>query len=115
MQVAIGLFAPNNKAEAHRGGGADVRDHLANLLAAENCTELCYMGMMFGGFNYWWYSLPQYTGYNPKYLKCIEASAAAPLNGLRLQHASQFNTLNLDPAVPKMNVTDWKACMRILF
>ncbi len=86
------------------------------MLAAENCSELCYFGMMWGGLGNYWYDLPDYTGlYTPYYMKCIEASAAAPLNGLRLQHASQFNTLNLDPAVPQMNITDWKTCLRMLF
>ncbi len=97
----------------HRGGGADVRDFLSYLLAAENCSELCYYGMMFGGLGNYWYNLPDYSGYNPHYLKCIEASAAAPLNGLRLQLASQFNTLDLDPTITQMNVTDWRACLRV--
>ena len=70
--------------------------------------------MMFGGLGNNWYDLPVYNGYNTAhYLKCFDASTAAPLNGLRLQHASQFNTNNLDPAVPQMNVTDWRACLRM--
>ena len=114
MQVGVSTVAPINYRIVVRGGGADIRDHLEDLLAAENCSELCYYGMMWGGLSYSWWQLPVANGYwVPHYLKCIEASAAAPLNGLRLQHASQFNTLNIDPAVPQMNVSDWRACMRI--
>ena len=113
--MGVGLVDSSNRRVVETGGGADVRDYLSDKLSAENCTELCYYGMMFGGLFYNWYNLPDYTGNNvPHYLKCIEASAAAPLNGLRLQHASQFSTLNLDPAVPMMNITDWKACLRML-
>ena len=114
MQVGVGLIDPVPRRLLDRGGGADIPDLPANYLAADNCSELCTMGMMFGGIGNYWYLLPVYDGYyTPHYLKCIEASASAPLNGLRIQHASQFNTLNLDPAVPQMNVTDWRACMRI--
>ncbi len=115
MQVGVALVGLDNMRRVQRGGGADIRDYLAGRLAADNCTELCYFGMMFGGLGYQWFQLPDYFGYgNPQYLKCRQASAAAPLNGLRLQHASQFSTLNLDPAVPQMNVTDWKACLRMI-
>ena len=115
MQVGVSLVTPSNKRLAARGGGADISDALSEWLAAENCTELCELGMMTGGLGSWWYSLPYFSGYDSHYLKCIEESAAAPLNGLRLQHASQFNTVNLDPTVPQMNVTDWKACLRMGF
>ena len=116
MQVGVGLVDPLNRRIAERGGGADISDSIAQWLAAENCTELCYWGMMFGGLDSVWYYLPMYDGYSdPHYLKCIEASTAAPLNGLRLQHVSQFNTPNIDPTIPKMNVTDWSACLRMSF
>ncbi len=117
MQLGVALVSPSSYRRVQRGGGADIRDDLSVLHAAENCSEICYYGMMFGGLGgTWWYDLPNYNGYqNPHYLKCTEASAAAPLNGLRLQHASQFNTISLDPTVPKMNVTDWKACLRMKF
>ena len=114
MKVGVAVVSPGNYRMVSRGGGGDVRDYLADVHANENCSELCYYGMMFGGLNNWWYNLPNYDGYGtPHYLKCIEASAAAPLNGLRLQLASQYSTMGLDPAVPQMNVTDVKACMRI--
>ena len=114
MQVGVGRVDPSNRRIVHRGGGDDIRDYLESTLAAENCSELCYLGLMFGGVDYSWYNLPLYTGYGiPHYLKCSEASAAAPLNGLRLQLASQFNTLSIDPTVPQMNVTDSKACLRM--
>ena len=114
MQVGVGRIDPANWCIIVRGGGADVRDYMASSLAAENCSELCSMGMNWGGLWYSWYLLSYYDQYrDPHYLKCIEASAAAPLNGLRLQHASQFNTMNLDPTVPTMNITDWSGCLRM--
>ena len=116
MQVGVSIVQPDNTRLLPRGGGADIRDSISIWLAAENCTELCYFGMMFGGVGRFWYELPVYTGYyTPYYLKCIEASGAAPLNGLRIQRASQFNTLDIVPTIPQMNVTDWKACLRMLF
>ena len=113
MQVGVALVDSQNRRLVQRGGGADIRDSMASWIGAENCSELCYYGMMFGGLGDYWFSLPMYTGADPYYLKCIEASAGAPLNGLRLQHASQVNTVNLDPEVPMMNITDWKACLRM--
>ncbi len=114
MQVGVSLIDTQNKRVLLRGGGADIADHLTMRQAAENCSEICYYGMMFGGLWNPWYTLPNYIGNDiAHYLKCTEPSTAGPLNGMRLQHASQFNTLNLDPTVPKMNVTDSKACMRM--
>ncbi len=116
MQLGLGLVDPGIRRHVDRGGGADIRDYIPSLLAVENCSELCYFGMMFEGLGNYWYSLPVYSGYAiPHYVKCIEASAAAPLNGLRFQLASQFNTINIDTVVPQMNVTDWRACLRMLF
>ncbi len=115
MQVGVGTVAFYNASIVNRGG-ANIRNSLPYWLGAENCSELCYYGMLWSGLGNYWYQLPLYDGgYDPRYLKCIEASGAAPLNGLRLQHASQFNTLEVDPLVPQMNITDWKACMRIHF
>ena len=107
-------MSPSNERYDHRGGGADIRDSISEWLAAENCSELCYLGMMFGGLGHFWYDLPNNDSiYDAHYLKCIEASAAVPLNGLRLQLASQFSTLSIDPTIPQMNVTDWRACLRM--
>ena len=114
MQVGVGRLRVDNLRIFERGGGADISDYPTNLLGAENCSELCYFGMMFGGLEHEWYSLPVYGNDNdPYYLKCFEASAAAPLNGLRLQLPSQFSTLEVDPAVPEMNVSDTEACLRM--
>ena len=99
-----------------RAGGADVRDPPSSWVAAENCSELCYWVMSWGGFANEWWLLPEspVAGYaNPQYLKCMDGAGVAPLNGIRLQQASQFSTLALDPAVPVMNTTDWTACMRM--
>ncbi len=111
MQVGVGSFGPGTQRRVVRGGGADISDYPANIHGAENCTQVCYMGMMWGGLANWWYELPRYGTFDPQYHKCIESSAAAPVNGLRLQHASQFTTFDLDPAVQKMNITDWRACL----
>ncbi len=114
MQVGVSTLAGGSHRLVHRGGGADVRDHLAEVHANENCSELCYMGTMFGGMGQNWYDLPVYSGYyDVHYLKCMEAAVAVPLNGLRIQHASQIYTLNIDPTVPQMNLTDMKACLRM--
>lgn len=71
--------------------------------------------MNYGGLGYEWYSLPIYSGWDPHYLKCIEGttSSCTPLNGLRIQHVSQMGTVNIDPLLPQMNITDWRSCMRM--
>ena len=96
--------------QLHRGGGADSGDFLSSRTAAENCSELCYYGMRFGGMGAYW-STPPASNYDPHFLKCIESPGETPLNGLRIQHASQIDTNNIDPLIPQMNVTDWRACM----
>ncbi len=103
---------PDNTRLFRCGGGADVRDSIANLYGAENCSELCSIGMTYGGLGDWWYNLPSYSGYHdPHYLKCKDEPRSFPLNGLRIQHASQMNTMNIDPLIPQMNITDSVACM----
>ena len=97
----------------NRGGGANSADQMTEFLAAENCTEICYWGMQFGGQGQRWYNLPSYGGYHPYYLKCFDAVAATPSNGKRIQTASQFDTLGIDPLLPQMNITDVAACLRI--
>ncbi len=100
----------------HRGGGADNNDFLAEWTDAENCSELCFYGMRFDGLTDFWYDTPPYNGdTDPYYLKCTQGTAATPANGLRIQTASQLNTWDIDPLVPQMNVTDWLACMRMVF
>ncbi len=111
MQIGVVQYVSNWRG-INRGGGADLRDLLSNRHVAENCSELCFYGMMWGGLWYAWYSLPVIN--NPTsvyYFQCMAASSTAPLNGLRVQLASQFNTVDIDPTIPKMNVTDWKACL----
>ncbi len=99
----------------HRGGGADVPDDLSEAHEAKNCSILCYYAMTWGGLFWNAIFLPQYDGYfDAQYFKCFETSSAAPRNGLRIQYPSQYNTFNIDPAVPEMNVTDWNACLCML-
>ena len=91
----------------HRGGSAP-GDDLMGFITATNCLQLCTSGMN-------WNSLgPVVDGRHPVYFKCFDAISPVPLNHRRVQHLSQLNTVNLDPTLPQMNVTDWRACMRIL-
>ncbi len=115
FQVGVGTIDPGNKRMLERGGGADIKEEYpARGHASENCSQLCKDGMTWGGLCNWWWSLPDYSGYClPHYFKCIEASAANPLNGLRIQFASQVSTLNIDPLIPQMNITDSFACLRM--
>ncbi len=92
MQVGVSIVRADCLCRRlHRGGGGNSNDWLRLITAAENCTELCFYGMKFDGFEINWYD-GQYTGYDPFYLKCFEASSVIPLNGLRLQSASQVGT-----------------------
>ena len=76
---------------------------------------MCYYAMQWGPHACWvsWYELPQVgDGYgHPHYFKCYDAVSPTPLNNRRIQMASQLNTNQVDPTLPQMNVTDWKACM----
>lgn len=113
MQVGVTTISASNGRFLVRGGGADVRDlYIAGLLVAENCSEICYYGMMRDGLGYWWYQLP-YTDdrANPYHLRCFRGSGPLPRNSLRLQFPSQFNTDTIDPAIPQMNQTDTKLCL----
>ena len=94
-----------------RGGGADNIEGHKVWSAADNCTEMCFYLMRFGGFALWWYEAPNPGVRDPHYAKCFDASSSAPLNGLRIQTASQLNTMDLDPLLPQMNVTDWLSCL----
>ncbi len=111
-QVGVTLLYAGVNRILNRGGGPDNNDQLRYWTVAENCTELCYWGMMFGGEGNEWYQLPRPGVHDPHYLKCFLGPLAAPPNGLRIQTASQLNTFNIDPLVPQMNITDIAACLR---
>ncbi len=99
---------------SHRGGGAEAGDLLTDRLAATDCLRLCTYGMMFGCLIEPWATLPDYAAAHAHYLKCYDASSPTPLNNRRIQFPSQLNTPYLDPTLPKMNITDWKAFLRML-
>ena len=96
-----------------RGGGAENFEYLRTALAAENCTEICYLGMQFGGLGNSWSSLPSPGQFDPHYLKCMEGPAVTPPNGKRIQLASQQDTNDIAPLLPQMNISDWFACLGI--
>ena len=115
MQEGVSIIKPSwcgssyNCRLMHRGGGSEAGDTMQNSAGASTCTQLCTYGMGFGAH---WAGAPT-AGWDPYYLKCYLASQGAqPPNGRRLQFPSQFNTVNLDPSLPQMNVTDWRSCMR---
>ncbi len=114
FKVGVSKITPGVYRRLHRAGGADDADLLRFWTGAENCSELCFYGMRYEGLdNYWWQN-PAFDGYgDPHYLKCFDAATSTPLNGLRIQHASQLDTYEIDPLVPKMNITDWQSCMRM--
>ncbi len=100
----------------HRGGGPAAPDLLNSWLASENCSEVCYLGMRFGGLDSEWWVSPNTVGAgDPHYLKCLCGTSATPPNGVRLQTPSQLGTADLDPLLPQMNITDWRACLGICF
>ncbi len=87
---------------------------MQNNIQTMNCTRLCWYGMMFGGTDYSneWFILPNNgDAGHPHYLRCYDAVSATPLNGRRFQTTSQFATYALDPDLPQMNITDYKACI----
>ncbi len=83
--------------------------------------------MMWGGGGHWgvyWYQLPYYStsAADVHYVKCFDSTSATPLNKRRLQFPSQYNTYELDPAVPEYypwNGTaagnPWRVCLRMHF
>ena len=78
--------------------------------------------MMWGGGGHWgvyWYQLPYYStsAADVHYVKCFDSTSATPLNKRRLQFPSQYNTYELDPAVPEYypwNGTGWESLARLL-
>ncbi len=121
MANCFGACTPANRRTLHRGGGPNNEDYLNTITAGENCTEICWYGMIWGSMYTYWYNLPNYDtnsygGAHPYYLKCYEASAASPLNNRRLQYASQLSTNEIDPSLPEMKPWNgtgdgWKACL----
>ncbi len=51
-------------------------------------------------------------GADAYYLRCLDAVGSSPLNDRRIQFYSQESTMDIDPSLPRMNVTDWKTCLR---
>ena len=96
----------------YRGGGPDGTDYFITFDTKTNCETLCKSAMRVG-FN----SICRDCGgpgpADPRYFKCWDANSPSPLNGIRLQFASQQGTDQLDPNLPVQNVTDWRVCMRI--
>ena len=97
----------------HRGGGGDGSDWMITAHGAQNCSRVCADVMQPGGMDNWGVGFPHTYGSDPYYLKCYDNQSTYPLNGIRIQFASQVGTLSLDPVLPRMNVTDWKSCMGI--
>ena len=60
-------------------------------------------------------SIPHTWGCDPYYFKCYDGINYVPLNGRRIQYASQEHTMDIDPSLPIMNLTDIKACTRMDF
>ncbi len=97
----------------HRGGGAQSGDALRDWRNALNCSRLCREGMQFGCLgNY--PTCPNTNPSDPYYLRCWDLITPTPLNGIRTQFASQDATMEVDPTLIKMNVTDVAACLGML-
>ncbi len=92
----------------HRGGGNTTDDQLLEWVFASNCSEFCVQGMRFGGMDGCCGA-----GRDPHYVRCFDAFNYVPINRKRMQFVSQESTMDIDPAVPKMNITHAAACMRI--
>ena len=91
-----------------RGGGPERWTHLRDLWNALNCSQICVGPTSGAGF--FQTSDNRWLVY---YLKCYEGVSPTPMNDKRIQFVSQIATMDLDPALPQMNVTHWQACMRV--
>ena len=96
----------------NRAGGSNEKDWLRFYRDATNCTTLCTKSMLPGGLGYG--PAPYTYGADPFYLKYFDGFNFIPLNGKRIQHVSQIGTVDLDPELPQMNITDVKSCLRML-
>ncbi len=112
--MGVSTPTPPYRRILHRSGGPASPDALPLWTASENCSELCYYGMRFIGLNIWWYEWYNISGNDPYYLKCFDAPTASPPNSIRIQTASQLGTNEVDPLLPRMNVTDVFACFGML-
>ncbi len=115
MQIGVSVkyASPDNLRILHRGGGADGSDWLKGCRNGQNCTSLCFVGIQWGSMDGCGTPVPYYGGADPYYLRCFDAIGASPLNGKRIQLASQEATAELDPALVKMNLTERGACYRM--
>ncbi len=51
---------------------------------------------------------------DPQFAKCWDAYSPSPLNGIRMQYASQVGTALVDPTLPDQNASNWRQCMRMV-
>ncbi len=91
-----------------RGGGKNGGDFQISQKGGGNCSSLCENAMRLMGLSIW-------PGSDPFYFKCFDGISNSPLNGRRIQYASQVGTLLIDPIIPQMNITDVKACHRMIY
>ena len=113
--MQVGVSTPdftNIRRYLHRAGGANGIDWLQWYRDATNCSALCRNSMLSGGLQYNPY--PNTFAADPFYLKCLNGFNFSPLNGKRIQYVSQSGTMELDPELPEMNITDVKSCMRMI-
>ena len=100
----------------HRGGaGIEGYEYIFGWQGLrENCSSFCSTEMLAGGLNNCGVGFPHTCGFDPYYLRCFEVPIEVLPNSRRLQYISQLDTIDLDPTLPIMNITDKAACMGII-
>ena len=91
-----------------RGGGADGADMLNSYSGAFTCEGFCNY---FEGGALTDSCCPATSVIY--YAKCYNSSSAIPLNGVRFAFASQIGTIDLDPALARMNTPNKTTCRRV--
>ena len=74
-----------------------------------NCSKFCALRMQ--PQSVWTSAPPSGVGDDPEFMKCYEISSSTPLNGIRLSFASQVATTDIDPYLPRMNISDYYGCL----
>ena len=54
------------------------------------------------------------AGWDPYFIRCYEDIGQSPQNSRRAAFVSQVGTTNLDPSLPRMNITDSVGCFCML-
>ena len=94
---------------AARGGCCGGPDWLDYKPAVSTCEAWCTWASGNGGTN-----VMHVTGGGstvlPYYSKCFPSATSPPINAKRFAFVSQLGTINIDPALPKTNLSNLNDC-----